>query len=283
MFYEIKDTIISNIPKTSIGKCMLSDTTINNYIETIPPIPKIVKECSRLLDEGDLVAAADKASEDRALIHYLQNIVNKPIFGFRDEIKNPRQIFGILGLSRAKQLIYGYYLLLILPKKWEVFDFNSSSFQEFQARLIYYWGKIVKYLQKENDELNQAISIVPASLIVCEMLFRDIQDTVKLLKDKRDLSYEEILFKMTGRTLLDIASLVAKKWEFKEETIELIKKIGTKDDDCSEEIHFLRLLLVYEMSRPMMLKSGLSDLFDINITQDEKIVEKFYEIIQSDD
>jgi len=107
MFYEIKDTIISNIPKTSIGKCMLSETTINNYIETIPPIPKIVKECSRLLDEGDLVAAADKASEDRALIHYLQNIVNKPIFGFRDEIKNPRQIFGILGLRIPdKFLVY---------------------------------------------------------------------------------------------------------------------------------------------------------------------------------
>ena len=64
---------------------MLSETTIYNYIETIPPIPKIVKKCVEVLNSGDLIKAADIANEDRALIYYLQSIVNKPIFSFRDK------------------------------------------------------------------------------------------------------------------------------------------------------------------------------------------------------
>ena len=263
---------------------MLSETTITNYIETIPPIPKIVKECSKALENGDLVHAADIANEDRALIHYLQNIVNKPIFGFRDEIKNTRQVFGILGISKAKQLIYGYYLLLILPKKWEVFDFNTKQFQDFQARLIHNWGKIVKFLGKENSEIIPAISIIPASLIVCEMLFTDINSTVKLLRDKKQLSYETILLKMTDRSFFEIASMIAKKWDFSEEIVDLIKKIG----DASEgdfgkdalEITYLRLLLSFEMSRPMMVKAGLNDLFELELVVDDEIAVDFFNIMQ---
>jgi HD-like signal output (HDOD) protein len=262
---------------------MLTDSAIESYVNSIPPLPKIVRECSELLGKGDLVAAANKASEDRALIQYLQNIVNKPIFGFRSNVKDPNQIFGILGLSKAKQILHGYYLLLILPKQWKVFDFNSSLFQEFQARLIHYWGKIIDNLEKESEELNQAISIIPASLIVCEMLFRDIKDTIMLLKEKKDLSYEEILYKMTGKRFLDIASFIAQKWDFSQNTINLIKEIDKKDEDCSLDICFLKLLLAYEMSRPMMIKSGLSDLFDITLPKDEYVVEKFYKIIQSEE
>ena len=266
------------------GMVMLSATTINNYIESIPPVPKIVKRCAQALENGDMVRAADIANEDRALTHYLQNIVNKPIFGFRDEIKNCRQIFGIFGILKAKQLIYGYYLLLILPKKWEVFDFDSTKFQDFQARLIYHWGKIVKFLGKEDAEIISAISIIPASLVVCEMLFKDINSTVKLLKKTKQISYENILFKMTQRTFFDISSLIAKKWDFSDTSVLLISKIGDSNDsdfgNNTLAILYLRLLLIYEMSRPMMIQSGLSDLFDLEPVLDYEITENFYKIIQ---
>lgn len=265
---------------------MLSNTTIENYIETIPAIPKIVKECIIILNQGELVSAADKANEDKALIHYLQNIVNKPIFGFRDEVKNARQIFGILGLAKVKQLIYSYYLILILPKKWEVFDFSSTDFQIFQARLIYNWGKIVKFLKKEDDELIQSISIIPASLIVCEVLFLDINDTVKLLREKKQMSYEAILYKMTEKKLSDISGMIGKKWDFSDKVVDMIKEIGdTSKSDFGENtlaISYLRLLLLYEMSQSSMIKSGLNDLFDFEITLDDDITNNFYEIIKSD-
>ena len=266
---------------------MLSETTINNYIETIPPIPKVVKKCVEALDSGDLVRAADIAHEDRALLHYLQNIVNKPIFGFRDEVKNTRQIFGILGMSKAKQLLYGYYLLLILPKKWEVFDFNVRLFQDFQARIIHNWGKIVKFLKKDDSDINEAISIIPATFIVCEMLFRDINSTVSLLRDKKQMSYETIFYKMTDRTFFEIASIIAKKWDFSDDIVDLIKKIGdSKEGDFGENaltISYLRLLIVYEMSRPAIIKAGLSDLFNLEPIFDDEVMNNFYKIIQQED
>jgi len=266
---------------------MLSEVTINNYIETIPPIPKIVKRCVKILDDGDLVYAADIASEDRALIHYLQSIVNKPIFGFRGEIKNARQIFGILGLSKVKQLIYGYYLLLILPKKWEVFDFNASLFQDFQARLIHNWEKIVKFLDKDNASINQAISIIPATFIVCEMLFRDINSTVSILRNKKQMSYETIFYKMTDRSFFEVASLIAKKWDFSDNILEIIKKIGdAKEGDFGENaliISYFRLLLIYEMSRPSIVKAGLSDLFNLEPIFNDELMNNFYKIIQEEE
>ena len=106
---------------------MISKPALEKYISSIPPIPNVVKACAHALEEGDLVKAADEAAKDGALMLYLRQLVNKPIFGFRSTIKEPRQLFGILGLSRARQLLCAYYTQLLLPKKWEVFHFVNIS------------------------------------------------------------------------------------------------------------------------------------------------------------
>ncbi len=262
---------------------LLSSKTIENYIESIPPIPAIVKECSDALAAGDMVNAADIASRDRALTHYLQNIVNKPIFGFRNEVKDIRQVFGILGIAKAKQLIYGYYLLLILPKKWKVFDFDSTKFQDFQARLIHHWGRIISSFKETDSEIIPAISIIPASLVVIEMLFCDIDDSVKLLRETKQMSYEAILERMTNKTVFDISSMIAKKWDFSEEIIELIGSIGDPnfhDGGVNDlEMAYLRMLLFYEMSRPVMIQSGLNDLFEFKFDFDDEVSNNFYNIM----
>lgn len=262
---------------------MLSETTINEYIKSIPPIPEVVKNCISAINAEDLVKAADIAIEDRALMKYLENIVNKPIFGFRSDIKNARQMFGVLGLTRAKQLIYSYYILLLVPKNWEVFEFDNHKFQDFQARLIHNWSKVLKTISNNNKEIDSAITIIPAALIVCEMLFRQINDTVKLLRERKNMSYENILEKMTGRTLFDIASIIAKEWGFSQEVIELVKNISQRKEGVfgknAEIMQYLRLLLIFEMSRPVMIQSGLSDMFELDAAFDEKISENFYTLI----
>jgi hypothetical protein len=220
-------------------------------------------------------------------MHYLQSIVNKPIFSFRDEIKDARQIFGVFGITKAKQLIYGYYLLLILPKKWDVFNFNAPLFQDFQARLIYNWGKIVKFLDKDNNEISEAISIIPATFIVCEMLFRDINSTVSILREKKQMSYESIFYKMTERTFFDVASMIAKKWDFSQSTIDFISQIGDSKYGAFGEditlISYLRLLIVYEMSQPAIIKSGLNDLFNLEPDFSDDIMDNFYTIMQEEE
>lgn len=257
---------------------MLTQSSIDAYIKTIPPIPDVVKKTMKELSDGDLVRAADVAVSDKALMNYLQNIVNKPIFGFRSTIKDSRQLFGILGLERAKQLIHSYSILLLAPSKWEVFEFDTHKFQELQARLIYSWGKILEHLNSDNKELHSAITIIPASLIVCEMLFRPIEDSVKLLQRTKNISYEEILYKMTEKNLFDIALLVAKEWNFDESIISLIQNLS--NPEAKDKITcYMKMLLVFEMSRPIILQSGLSELFNLKVDCDESLSENFFALM----
>jgi HD-like signal output (HDOD) protein len=262
---------------------MLSEATINEYVKSVPAIPKVVKNCMSALYEEDLTKAADFAFEDKALMNYLKNIVNKPIFGFRSDIKDARQLFGVLGLSRARQLLYSYYVLLLLPKNWEVFDFDSHKFQEFQARLIFHWSKILEKIGEDNKEIASVVTIIPASLIVCEMLFRSMKDTVSLLREKKSMSYESILIKMTGFTLFDISLLIARKWELSQKALHLLQNLSKNEEDsCEKEsplVQYLKLLLFYEMSRPVIIESGLSDMFELEIDFDANITEEFYLIV----
>jgi len=263
---------------------LLSDSTIENYISTIPPIPKVIKSCLAYLDESDMIKAANVAKEDKAFMLYLSSIVNKPIFGFAKEIKDTHQIFGILGLIRAKQIVYSYYMLLILPKKWEVFDFSNKKFQNLQSSLIVNWNKILDFLEINSKDAQQCITLLPASLIVCEMLFRDIKGTVFLLRESKQISFDELLYKMSGSTLFDITGKIAKKWEFNKNIQNLITDITSKSlDEKSanyKPVIYLRLLLSYEMSKPYMIQSGLNDFFDFSLDFDEKDMINFYALME---
>ena len=257
---------------------MITKNEINRYLDSIPSVSKTIKSTLSYLDKSDMIQAANIAKEDRAFVEYISKIVNKPIFGFRNDIKNINQIFGILGLTRTRGLVYGYYLHLILPKEWEVFRFSNKKFQDLQINLIIEWEKILDLLQIKNSDLEQSITLVPASLIVCEMLFRDIKDTISILRKRNNISYDEILYKMSGYTLFDIVGQIAKKWRF-DDAIFLFIKEALSNSCEKEESLYLRLLLSYEMSKPYIINSGLNDFFDFKLDFTEDEIIKFKKII----
>jgi len=252
---------------------VLSKDDIDKYLDTIPPVPNTIRLTLFHLNNNDLVQAANIAKEDKVFVAYLSEIVNKPIFGFMNDVKNVNQIFGILGLGKARQIVASYYIQLITPRDWEVFDFSNNKFQELQANLIIEWNEVLKELKIDNKNLQQSIALIPASLIVCEMMFRDIKETILLLRESKHMSFDEILYKMSGYRLFDIVLKIAKKWEFDDDIITFIKyflqnkvvKIEKK------EIVFLRLLINCEMSKPYIVNSGLNDFFDfpMNFTEEE--------------
>jgi HD-like signal output (HDOD) protein len=264
---------------------LLTNSTIEKYISTIPPVPKVVKSCLAYLNASDMIQAANTAKEDKAFMLYLCNIVDKPIFGFAKEIKDANQIFGILGLNRAKQIVYGYYMLLILPKKWEVFDFSNKKFQNLQSNLIVNWDKILDFLGISDKDMRESIVLLPAALIVCEMLFRDIKGTIFLLRESKQVNFDELLLKMSGNTLFDVTGKIAKKWEFSKNIEDFIISIPSQKLDANSSIYkpiiFLRLLLSYEMSKPYIVQSGLNDLFDFPLEFDENDMLDFYSLMEN--
>ena len=206
---------------------MLSKSDIDNYLDSIPPIPKTLKDTLFQLNRGDMKKAAEIATTDRAFVLYLSAIVNKPIFGFRDEIKNVHQIFGILGLSRARSIVSSYYMQIMLPKRWEVFDFTNREFQDLQANLIIGWGKILNFLGIKDAEIEQSIVLIPGAFIVCEMLFADIKDTISVLRTTKHIGYDEILYKMSGVKLFDVVLQISKKQGYAQTYEELLEKVFT--------------------------------------------------------
>jgi HD-like signal output (HDOD) protein len=258
---------------------MISTADLERYISTIPPLPKVVKSCSDALENGDLVGAADEASKDSALMLYLRQLVNKPIFGFRSTIKDPRQLFGILGLSRARQLLYAYYTQLLLPQKWEVFDLNTRIFQEFQAHIMVKWEKLMSANGADDEDVLKVASILPATLAVCEEVFKDRLETLRLIQSQRSISYDVILFKMTGLHFLDIAAKIAQKWELPEVISQMLLDVGS-DEPRGDLVEYLKLLIQYELSRPVLIQSGANDFFELNIFASEEMVSKFYSIVE---
>lgn len=267
---------------------MLSQEELDKYINDIPPVPAILKECKMALSEGDMVKAADIASKDKALMAYFEGIVNKPIFGFRDELKNARQIFGALGIVRARQMFQSYYSSLLAPKKWEVFNMNNSTFHELQASFIIRWEAILEQKGIESEDMTAIVTLIPAAIAVCENIFKEHKETISLIKSQKAITYEAILYKLSEYGFFDIVAIIAKKWEFEDDIIELFNIISSNtecnnDGETKEMMMYLLLLINYEMSRPISMQSGVNDLFEINCEFPEETIEFFYEVMSGVD
>jgi len=85
--------------KTFTIKLCKTAIRLSNYGN---PLPEAVGNSLDHLAKGELAGAAKAASADPALIQYLKQIVNSAAYGFKQELKDPMQIFSALGTQRAR-------------------------------------------------------------------------------------------------------------------------------------------------------------------------------------
>jgi HD-like signal output (HDOD) protein len=263
---------------------VITKNDIEKYIQKIPPSPKIVQECIKLLRDGELRKAAEIAKEDMALSSYLRNLVNKPIYGFSKEVKDISQIFGILGVSGSLQSVYNYMLNLLSPDKWSFFDLNKSSFENLQAELSADWNKILKHLNVNDKEIQSSITLLPSSIIVCEALFNEHKKDVELIREAKDLDLNTILKRLSNYTLFDISEMIARKWDMNEKIIQIIKASSANSNITDEEIlkyaKWMHLLFFYILSKPTYIEAGLNDFIEFNVDFVIDIYEEFNEIME---
>ena len=263
---------------------MITTNDIDNFIEKIPPSPTILNQTITLLNNGELAKAAKVASDDAALSSYLKNLVNKPLYGFKSDLNDLSQIFGILGVSGSQQSVYNYMLSLLSPKDWELFKLNESSFHELQAVLSINWKKILKHLNIIDKNIESAITLLPASIIVSEALFKSVKTDVEMLRSVHALDYNTILQRLCGTNLFSICEKIAQKWEMPS----VISKIVTCSSGVSpsddEEINtlgkWMHLLLFYELSKPLFIQAELNDFIDFNIEYIDDIYEEFSNLLE---
>ncbi len=258
---------------------MITKQMIDKYIDKIPPTPKILMITLSFLNAGELSKAAQIAEKDLALKAYLKNLVNKPIYGFKNEVSEISQIFGILGVSQSQQSVYNYMINLLSPDKWKLFKLNSTSFHNLQAELSNNWKKILVHLDIKNKDIESSISLLPASIIVSEALFCEKIDDVNLLRSVNPIDLNTILKRLSGIDLFDICEQIATKWEMPENIAKIIQSASGIKPSNDEQINLLakwmHLLLFYTLSQPNFVESELNDFIDFQIDYVSDIYEEF--------
>ena len=263
---------------------MITKAKIDNFIDKIPPSPKILKATLMLLDSGELVKASQIAQQDLALSAYLKLLVNKPIYGFKSRVEDVSQIFGILGVSRSQQAVYNYMISLLSPEKWQLFKLNKNSFHNLQADLSANWQKILTHLNIDDKDTTNAIALLPASIIVSEALFCDELENVHLLRSVNKIDLNTILKRLSGLDLFDICVLIANKWEIKEESSIILQAAsGTKpleDESLNALAQWMHLLLFFTLSQPQYIEAELNDFIDFQVEYIQDIYDEFSALME---
>jgi len=258
---------------------MVKKEDIDDFITKIPPAPEVLKKTIALLNLGNLQKAATVAEGDLALKAYLKDIVNKPIYGFKNEVSDISQIFGILGVSQSQQTVYNYMINLLSPSKWVLFKLNKKTFHELQANLSIKWSIILQHLKIDDKNIAASISLLPSSIIVAEALFNKYIDDVNLLRTTKALDYNTILYRISNFTLFDICEQVATKWEMDKIISEIIQASSglkaSQDEQLNKLAKWMHLLLFYELSQQMFVDAGLNDFIDFQIEFVGDIYEEF--------
>ncbi|NPA59796.1 MAG: HDOD domain-containing protein, partial [Epsilonproteobacteria bacterium] len=228
---------------------MITKQKINDFIDKIPPAPEALKKTISLLNDGELIKASKVAQSDLALCAYLKDLVNRPIYGFSNEVNDVSQIFGILGLNGSQQAVYNYMITLLNPDKWVLFNLNTHTFYELQAKLSKRWEQILKHLDIKDKTISSAITLLPASIIVSEALFCEKIDDVNLLKTNASLDYNTILSRLCGLDLFDICEKIAIKWDMPLDIAKIIQASSgikpTEEKDLNILGKWMHLLLFY--------------------------------------
>ena len=263
---------------------MITNEQIESYIEKIPPAPKALRETLLFLNAGELTKAAKTAQEDKALSSYLKVLVNKPAYGFRSEVKEISQIFGILGVAKSQQAVYNYMMTLLSPSKWVLFKLNRVLFYNLQADLSMNWQKILTHLNIEDKDILSSISLLPASIIVSEALFCEKKADVDLLRSINPIDLNTVLKRLTGLDLFDICKKIAYKWEMPTIVGEIIDSAsGTKpseDTDVDLLAKWMHLLLFYTLSQPQFIEAELNDFIDFQIEYVGDIYDEFATVME---
>jgi len=255
------------------------------YIKNIPPTPGVVRQALTFAREGELIKAAKCAQEDPALRLYLKTLVNRPIYGFKNEVSDVGQIFGILGVAATQQTLYNYLLSLLTPKKWELFPLTNHQFYDLQASLSKEWENILIHLHIKDKEVYSAISLIPATIIVCDALFASKKKEVEQLRSVKALDYNTILKRLSGYDLFDLAAEIGKMWEMSDKTIALIRSAsGTHQGLVGEQkmlAQWIHLLLFYLFSQSTYVSAGLNEFIDFQIDFVHDIYDSFSQVVPS--
>jgi len=224
---------------------LISKEDILKYLSQVPPVPENVKKALEYLKNGDIKNAALEAEKDLVLKKQIEGVVNSAYYSLSKKVDNMVQLFTLLGIEKARSLIYSYLVTLLEPKEWKIFKINFFDFQSaFMAK--YEEGMVIEYDEKVFKKYAEIGAIIPAAVCVCDSLLGDKKDQLEIVTSSAPIEYSTLIKRMSGFSLFELAAKIAYLWGLDEEKMEILKKSECKE--CTEKIpaivHFVFFVLV---------------------------------------
>jgi len=239
---------------------LISESEIKKYLSQVPPLPQNAKNTLKYLREGDLKKAALEAENDLVLKKQIQSVVNSAYFSLPNKVEDTVQLFTMIGLEMATNLVYSYIVSLLEPKEWKIFHIN---FRDFQAQFLSLYEEymILEFGKDTYKKYPEVGAIIPVAVCVCDMLLGEKKDKLELITSSAPVEIGTLLKRMTGVTLFGIAAEIAKIWELDAEKCDIIRK--SECEKCENPISALtHFLFFYLVSKPQFL--DLNSLIEFN-------------------
>ena len=170
-------------------------------------------------------------------------------------------------------------MTLLSPKKWDLFKLKESTCHELQAKLSRRWKQILEHLDIDDMEIESAITLLPASIIVAEALFSEKKADVNLLRSVNNLDLNTILFRLCNLDLFDICEKISIKWEMPPKVAQIVQASSgfkpSNDDKLNQLGKWMHLLLFYELSQAMFIEAELNDFIEFQIDYVSDIYDEF--------
>ena len=257
---------------------LISKEEIIKYLKNVPPVPESVEECLNYLKQGDLKKAALAADKDIALKKQIEAVVNSAYFALPNKVEDTVQLFSMIGLEMARNLVYSYLVSLLEPKEWKIF--KNLNFRDFQANFLHLYEEfsILEFGEKEYKENAILGAIIPSAVCVVDNLLGDKKDKLELITTHAPLEIGTLLKRITGVSLFGISAKIADIWGIEKKHQEtLIKAKCVKcDDKIAAMLHFI---FFYLASKPQFLE--LNSLIEFN-PECVNFIPKTYERILND-
>jgi len=268
---------------------VVNKSELEKYIAKIPPKPDIIVRVIEQVEAGNLKKGAEIAKEDTILVKYMQNLINKPIFGFRKKVTDIVQIFALFGIDHVHELLHHYLLTLMSPKKWRIFKLNDNSFRELQAQLSFYWGRILEFENIHNRDIALAVSLLPLSILICDEIFHNFKSEIELLEDTSSVDYDFLLYKLTEVRLTELSAKIGEFWGFPKIALDILSASSPNqniNNKFPENINnlgkWLHLTLFYVLSKPLFINSDLNSFIKFDIDYIESIYQNFSELFMNE-
>ncbi len=230
---------------------LISIEKIKKYLKEIPPVPESVKKCMEYLKAGELKKAALEADKDLVLKKQIESVVNSAYFSLPNRVKDTVQLFSMIGLEMAKNLVYSYLVSLLQPKEWKIFkidfaDFQASFMSEFEKHMKFEFDESI---YKKYAEIG---AIIPAAVCVCDSLLGENKEKVDIILNSAPIEYGTLVKRLSGVGLFGIAAHIAQIWGLEKEKTDIIKKAECLkcDNKIAALTHFL---FFYLSSKPQFL------------------------------